>query len=164
MRRNEALILFMTQVNQPIYQLQYLVPPGYPVVDASFDQEIVDMTAKIKCDGKFGKVPDSALSIMVTVMENGTSIEIKKRDRLVYINFCCFEALHFQSVFTLIEDFYTRYNLGIPKRPIVPTWIHSIPIAHDILRENEIILCQKMTVSFFWGIYAQHLRRSNAMN
>ncbi|HWK03782.1 MAG TPA: hypothetical protein VNS58_09125 [Puia sp.] len=148
-----------------MYQLQYLVPPSYPLVNASLDQEIMKTCAALKgVDTKGARVPNTALSIQLIIMLDGASVEIKKRGQLVYINLFCFEALHFQTVFVQVEDFYRQYNLGIPKRPKLPTWIHSIPIANTILRENEIILCQKMTVSFFWAVYAQHLKKRNPMN
>jgi len=41
---------------------------------------------------------------------------------------------------------------GVAKSPKLPFWIHSIPIAYDRLRENEVILCQKKTASFFWAV------------
>lgn len=148
-----------------MYKLQYFVPFSYPSVDASYVPEIMEMCAKLKgVDTKGAQVPNSALSIKLMVMLDGSSVEIKKREQLVYVNFFCFDVQHFDHVFILVEDFYRRYNLGVPKRPKIPTWIHSIPIAHDILRENEIILCQKMTVSFYWAVYAQHLKKINPLN
>lgn len=148
-----------------MYQLQYFVPEGYPAVNASFDQEIMEMCARLKgANAKGTQVPNSALSVQLKVMEDGASFEIKKRGQLVYINFYCFDTQHFQSVFSMVEDFYYKYTLGVPKRPKIPTWIHSIPIAPTQLRDNEGILCQKMTVSFFWAAYAQHLKKSNPMN
>jgi hypothetical protein len=146
-------------------QLQYFVPEGYPAVNAGFDKEIMEMCAKLKgVDTRDVSVPNSALSIKLLVMVNGTSFEIRKRGKLVYVNFFCFEPQHFSEVFALVEDFYRKHNYGTPKHPKIPTWIHSIPIAHDLLRDNEVILCQKMTVSFFWAVYAQHLKKRNPMN
>jgi len=148
-----------------MYQLQYFVPADQPAVNASFDKAIMEMCAKLKgVDTKSVQVPNSALSVQLKVMQDGASLEIKKRGQLVYINFFCFETQYFATVFTLVENYYKKYDLGTPKHPKIPTWIHSIPIAPAILRENEIILCQKMTVSFFWAVYAQHLKKSNQMN
>jgi len=148
-----------------MYQLQYLVPKNYSIVDASYDKQISEMCAKLKgVDTKGSQVPNSALSIQLKVMLNVASVEIKKRGQMVYINLFCFEPNHFQKVFLLVEDLYRAYNLGLPLRPKISTWIHSIPIAQEVLRENEIILSQKMTVSFFWAVYAQRLKRSNPMN
>ena len=148
-----------------MYQLQYLVPANFPAINASFDKAIMEMCARLKgVDKKGAQVPDSALSIQLKVTEDGASLEIKKRGQLVYINFFCFETQHFQSVFIIVERFYNKYNLGVPKQPKIPTWIHSIPILPAVLRENEVLLCQKMTVSFFWAVYAQHLKKSNPMN
>jgi hypothetical protein len=148
-----------------MYKLQYLVPDNYPAVNASFDKDIMEMCARLRgVDKKGAPVPNSALSIQLKVMEDGASFEIKKRGQLVYINFFCFETRHFQNVFTIVEDFHRKYDLGVPKRPKIPTWIHSIPIAPTLLRDNEVTLCQKMTVSFFWAVYVQHLKKSNPMN
>jgi len=148
-----------------MYQLQYFVPANYPAVNASFDKEIMEMCAKLKdVDKKGVQVPNSALSVQLKVMQDGASLEIKKRGQLVYVNFFCFETQYFASVFAMVENFYHKYDLGAPKHPKIPTWIHSIPIAPTLLRDNEVILCQKMTVSFFGAVYAQHLKKSNQMN
>jgi hypothetical protein len=148
-----------------MYQLQYIVPNGFPAVNAAFDKDIMQMCAKLKgVDTKGALVPNSALSVQLKVMQDGASLEIKKRGQLVYINFFCFETQYFAAVFALVEDFYRKYDLGVPKHPKIPTWIHSIPIAASALRDNEVILCQKMTVSFFWAVYAQLLKKSNQMN
>jgi hypothetical protein len=148
-----------------MFQMQYFVPEGYQAVNASLDKEISDMCARLKgVDKKDVQVPDSALSIRLFVMENGSSVEIKKRGQMVYTNLFCFDSRHFQDVFCVVEGFYLQYNLGVPRHPKIPTWIHSIPIAHNLLRENEIFLCQKMTVSFYWAVFAQQLKKSNPMN
>lgn len=49
------------------------------------------------------------------------------------------------------------HRLGTSKQPVVENWIHSIPMppAYPLLRENEIILCEKLTIAFFWAVYAQ---------
>ena len=148
-----------------MYQLQYFVPDSHPKINADFDQDTTDMCARLKgVDTKGAAVPNSALYVKLQVMENGASLEIKKRGEPVYINLFCFEPQHFTSVFAVVEGYYRQFNLGVPHHPKLPTWIHSIPIAYARLRENELILCQKITVSFFWAVYAQHLKKSNSMN
>jgi hypothetical protein len=97
-------------------------------------------------------------------MINGSPLEIKKRGQPVYLNLFCFDPFHLQSMLDAVEELYRQFGLGTPKRPKMPTWIHSVPVNDSILRPNEIVLCQKMTVSFFWAVYAQQLKRSNPMN
>jgi len=50
-------------------------------------------------------------------MLNEASLEIKKREQLVFINFFCFEALNSPQVFILVEDFYKEHNLGVSNAP-----------------------------------------------
>jgi len=52
----------------------------------------------------------------------------------------------------------------MPKRSSLPTWIHSLPVARHLLRENEIKLCQKMTVAYYWGFYGQLPKKRDPMN
>ncbi|MHA4809521.1 hypothetical protein ACX0G9_15515 [Flavitalea flava] len=148
-----------------MYEVQYFVPSGYSSGEAALDDEIMAMCSKLKnVDTKGDQVPNSALSVQLKVMHNGTILEIKKRGQLVFINLFCFETQDFQELFALVENLYSQLKLGAPKRPKMPTWIHSIPIDPAILRENERILCHKMTLSFFWAVYAQHLKKSNTLN
>jgi len=133
-----------------MFQMQYFMPDAYPRINTPLDDETTELTRKLKgVDKKSVPIPNSALSVQLFLMLNGASLEIKKRDQLVFI---------------LVEDFYKKYNLGVPKPPKLPCWIHSIPIAYDRLRENEVILCTKVTVSFFWATFYQKLKKSNPMN
>jgi len=59
------------------------------------------------------------------------------------------------ELLTIVEGLYVRYDLGAIVRPSLGMWIHSIPINHQLLRENEIELCQKLTVAFYWAVFAQ---------
>jgi len=148
-----------------MFNMQYFVPENYSAVNATLDKEIARMCGNLKgVDKKSVQVPNSALSIRLLVMDNGSSVEIKKREQMVYTNLFCFDARHFVNIFSVVENFYRVYNLGTPKHPKLPTWVHSIPIAHELLRENEIVLCQKMTVSFYWAVFYQHLKKRNPMN
>jgi hypothetical protein len=152
--------------SQPnMYALQYLVPDKYPAADGSFDPAISDMCATLRSvSTRDTAVPHSALSVRLTVMLNGSTLEIKKRGQPVYMNLFCFDTSHLESMLAAAEELYRQFGLGTPKRPKVPTWIHSVPVTDSILRPNEIVLCQKMTVSFFWAVYSQRLKRSNPMN
>ena len=97
-------------------------------------------------------------------MPDGGAFEIKKGQDLVYINLFCFEAEHTDSVFSAVIKLYEHYKLGIPRRPPVPNWIHTIPVAEHLLLANEIQLCQKMTVPYSWGVCAQLLKKRNPLN
>jgi len=148
-----------------MYTLQYILPDKYPPADGSFDSAISDMCAKLKSvSTRDTAVPNSALSVRLTVMINGSTLEIKKRGQPVYLNLFCFDSSHLESMLAAVEELYRQFRLGIPKRPKMPNWIHSVPVNDSILRPNEIFLCQKMTVSFFWAVFAQQLKRSNPMN
>jgi len=148
-----------------MYQMAYLAPPGYPDPDGSFDKDIVNMTASIKgVDRKSVKVPNSALWIQLKLMPDAGAFEIKKRNDLVYINLFCFEAEHADNVFSAVNRLYHKYKLGTPRRPPGPNWIHTIPVAEQLLRVNEIQLCQKMTVAYYWGVYSQLLKKRNPLN
>ena|ERR1700754_1539093 len=148
-----------------MFNMQYFVPENYPAVNATLDKEVTKMCGNLKgVDKKSVHVPNSALSIRLLVMQNGSSVEIKKREQMVYANLFCLDSCSFLDIFSVVEGFYRQYNLGTPKHPKVPTWIHSIPIAHELLWENEIVLCQKMTVSFYWAVFYQQLKRRNPMN
>ncbi len=148
-----------------MYQLQYILPPGSPPANGAVDKSVMEMCAKLKgVDTKGAKVPNSALSLKLFVTPQVASLEIRKREELVYLNFFCFATGSFEELLLVVGGGYQEYNLGAPERPKIPTWIHSIPIAPDLLRENEIVLCQKMTVSFFWAAYTQQLKKSNPMN
>jgi len=148
-----------------MYSLQYLLPPHYPGVNGVLDKDVVKMTAQMKhVDERDTAVPNSALSVRLAVMLDGSTLEIKKREQPVYLNLLCYDIFHLESMLAAVETLYRRFGLGIPQRPNVPNWIHSVPVNDSILRPSEIILCQKMTVSFFWAVFAQQLNRSNPMN
>lgn len=148
-----------------MFQMQYFVPEGYPRIEVPFDAEFAKMCGTLKgVDKKGAKIPNSALSVQLSVMVDGASLEIKKRDHLVSINIFCYEPTHFASVFALVEKLYSEYNLGIPKRPKTSNWIHAIPVAYDQLRENEVILCKKLTQTYFWAVFYQILKKRNPMN
>ena len=148
-----------------MFAMQYILPEGYPSTDGAVDKSIVALTAKMKVSGsKDTPVPSSALSVRMEVMLNGTILDIKKRGQPVYRNLFCFEETYKDSVLVLVEEMYRKLGLGIAKRPKMSTWIHSIPVNDSILRPNEIILCKKITVAFFWAVFAQHLKRGNLMN
>lgn len=148
-----------------MYQMSYLVPSNHPPVDGALDMDIMRMTASMKgVDQKFVNVPNSALWINLIMMTHGSSLEIKKYKELVYINLFCFEEQKRDIVLSAVHDLYEKYSLGKPKRPPLPTWIHSIPVATSLLRENEYQLCHKMTVSYYWAVYAQILKKRNRLN
>ncbi len=148
-----------------MYKMQYLVPSGFPAAKGEWDRAAVDLGASLKgVDKKWVQVPNSALRLKLAVMLDGTSLEIKKRDTLVYINLFCVDGGKADQVMTTVHGLYKRYDLGTATRPSVATWIHSIPVAHQLLRDNELELCQKLTVSFFWAVYAQHLKKQNPFN
>lgn len=133
--------------------------------DGSFDAAIPDMCATLKSvSTRDTAVPRSAVSVRLTVTLNGSTLEIKKHGQPVYLNLFCFDASHLESMLPAVEELYRQFGLGIPKRPKMPNWIHSVPVNDSILRPNEIVLCQEMTVSFFWPVFAQQLKRSNPMN
>jgi hypothetical protein len=148
-----------------MFHLQYLVPDNFPEANGAWDKEVLHMCAQLKnVDRQFVQVPDSALFIRLKVLIDGASLEIKKRDKLIYINLFCFEKQYFPGVFAQVEEFYRLYKLGVPQKLTLPTWIHSIPVAADLLRDNETVLCQKMTTSYFWAVYGQSQKKRKPAN
>ena len=73
-----------------MFYLEFFTPPDHPKSPPSFDKNI---------DKKCVSVPNSALSIQLFRMEDGSSIEIKKRGQMAFINFLCFETVHLDQVF-----------------------------------------------------------------
>lgn len=148
-----------------MYHMQYLLPDGFPAADGRLDPEATRLGASLKgVDTKGAYVPNSALWLKLKVLLDGASLEIKKREQLVYINLFCLATDQIPSVLTTVDGLYDQYRLGVAKRPTTEVWIHSVPVGHHLLRENEIQLCQKLTVSFFWAVYRQHLKRQNPLN
>jgi len=145
--------------------MAYLVPPNHPPVDGLIDHNIVRLAASIQgVDKKSVNVPNTALWVQLKLGIDGGSLEIKKQKKLVYINLFCFEAEQMDIMFGAVGALYGKYNLGTPKRPPVPTWIHSIPVAESLLQGNELRLCQKLTVSYYWAAYGQFLKKRNPLN
>jgi hypothetical protein len=88
-----------------MYALQYLVPDKYPAVDGSFDRDVSKMCATLRTvSTKDTAVPNSALSVRLTVMLNGCTLEIKKRGQPVYMNLFCFDASHLESMLIIINS------------------------------------------------------------
>jgi hypothetical protein len=50
-------------------------------------------------------------------MKDGSSIEIKKRGQMAFKNFLCFETVHLDQVFFLVNDHYRKFKLGLPPDP-----------------------------------------------
>ena len=72
--------------------------------------------------------PNSALWLKLNALFDGASLDIKKRNKLVYINIFCLDIGMEFGAFAAVQGLYNRYNLGLPQRPIVEAWIHSIPV------------------------------------
>jgi hypothetical protein len=102
--------------------------------------------------------------LKLKVLLDGASLEIKKREQLVYINLFCLATDQVPGVLSAVQGLYDQYRLGGAKRPTTVTWIHSVPVGHHLLGENEIQLCQKLTVSFFWAVYGKRLKKQNPLN
>jgi len=115
-------------------------------------------------DCKSVPFPNSALSVRLINSLDGASVEIRKRDQLAFINVLCFKDVDASQVYSLVEDLYRHYDLGQPKRPGMEAWIHSIPVPGPSLRENEIMLCQKITYCFFWHRFAHMMVKRNPYN
>ena len=146
-------------------RVQYFLPEGYPTVNVPYDEAIMKMCAKLKgVDTQGAAVPNSALSVKLLIVLNGATLEVRKRGQLVYVNFFCFEPEYLDGMFVLVEAIYRERNLGTPKHPKIATWIHSIPMAHELLRDNEVLLCQKVTVSLFWAVNVQRMKKSGKLN
>jgi len=146
-----------------MHKFEFLVPEGYAEPNGTFDRENMLMSAQLYKKGAETRdipVPNSALSVRMLVTPDGTSLEFKKRGQLVYVNLFCLGSQYFDQVFPHVAEFYREYDLGIPILPKLDTWIHSIPVAQHLLREHEIILCQKMTVSFWYAVYGLHVMKS----
>lgn len=154
-----------TERDPIIYKMNYLAPEGYPQPIGILNDDVSRMTGSLKgADIKFVNVPNSALWVRLTICPKGASFEIKKRSELVYVSYFCFEWQHVDSMLAEVNDYYLMLNLGTPKRPPLPTWIHFIPVAENLLRKNEIKLCQDMTLSLFWAVYGQLFIKRNSLN
>ena len=154
-------------MTHPMHQMQYLLPEGYPSAKGQYDQSIVDLTASLKnVDTKGAAVPNSALWLKLNVFLDGSSLEIKKRKVLTYINIFNIDGSKSSKIFGTVQGLYEVHHLGTPKEPKVENWIHSIPIppAYTLLRENEVILCEQLTIAFFWAVYAQWFKKHNPLN
>jgi len=103
------------------FPYQYHVPEGFPSVDASFDAAITRLGSKLK--GIFSspaKIPDTVLSVSVSLMHNGAMVTFKKRDELVFLNYLNTEPSHFAQMFALVKETYQQYQLGEPYKPTLP--------------------------------------------
>jgi len=145
-----------------MFYFQFIVPLGHPKYEVPYDIEMIATCISLKkVDRESVPFPNSALSVKLTNMLDGASVEIRKRDKMAFINMLCFEAGNFSRVFSTVEDLYRNFNLGQPKRPAMESWIHCIPVPGPTLRENEILLCQKITLSFFWHGFAHVIKNRN---
>jgi hypothetical protein len=148
-----------------MYRLQYLVPPGFRQFPAELDRETTELARKLKdVDKRFVPVPNSALSIKMIRMLDGTTIEVRKRQELAFVYCCCIGVRYFDNVFALVSKLYKDLKLGSPAKPTQSSWIHCIPIPGPQLRDNEVLLSQKLTVNFFWALFYQELKRHNPLN
>lgn len=148
-----------------MFKMQYIVPPTFPAPDGKLDKAVANLGASLRgVDRKWTVVPNTALKLKLNVFMDGASLEIQKRDQFAYINIFCFNGHHSQDLLTAVDGLYKIHNLGSAKRPITDNWIHSIPVGFHLLRENEIRLCEKLTVSFYWAAYSQQLSRVNPLN
>lgn len=154
-------------MNDPFHKMQYLLPDGYPSAKGKYNRSIVDLTSSLKgVDTKGAAVPNSALWLKLNVFQDASSLEIKKRNVLTYINVFNIDGSKSLKIFGTVEELYEVHRLGTPKRPRVENWIHSIPmpLAYPLLRENEILLCEELTIAFFWAVFAQWFKKHNPLN
>jgi hypothetical protein len=147
-------------MSQRAFQMQYLLPEGFPPANGQWTREASDLGASLKgVDRKGAYVPNSALWVKLGVHPDGADFEIKKRGELVYINIFCFDQQYSANLLTIVEELYKQYGHGTVKRPTVGTWIHSVPVKHQLLRANEVELCQNLIVAFFWAVFAQWTKK-----
>ena len=145
--------------------LQLIVPPGCPKVSEPPDDEIYALCCQLADVGKTSvSVPGTDLFIEFIPLLDGAAIEFSKDGELAILNCCCFEYRHFETVIFGVSKFYAKYDLGEPKYPAMPMWIHCIPIPGLSLEEAEILLAQKMAMVFFFMYLGQKLRRGNDLN
>ncbi len=54
-----------------MFEFQYLMPDSYPEANGSFDRQVMEMCAKLRgVDTNGARIPNSALSVRLNVMEN----------------------------------------------------------------------------------------------
>ena len=142
---------------KPYFVMEYIYPPEFPKACQPWDEETNKLAISLKnVDTKFVQIPDTHLSVRLFVFRDAASIEFQKSIFPVYTNFFNFEE-NTGGAFKMVQDFYKKYKYGTPKIPGVPTWIHSIPLRPHLLSPEETILCEKLTVCFFWAVYAQRI-------
>ena len=110
---------------EPMLRMQYLVPANFPEPYGELDREIADLSMSLKTvDKKWTEVPNSALRLKLNVFLDGASLEIKKRDQLVYINIFCIDGHRASEFLAVVQELYNKHNLGTIKLPAVENWIY----------------------------------------
>jgi hypothetical protein len=69
--------------------------------------------------------------LQLKVLLDGASLEIKKRDQLVYINLFCLATDQIPGVLSTVQGLYDQYHFGVAKRSTTVTWIHSVSVGHQ---------------------------------
>lgn len=148
-----------------MFRMQYFMPPNFPIPDGRFDRAAAALGPSLKdFDTKGAYVPNSALWVRLKVTPDRSLLEIKKRGQLVYINVLCTSAMDAPRLLVVVQLLYDQYDLGTPIRPTVEAWIHSIPVGYHLLRQNEVQLCEKLTVAIFYAVFGRHEKKSNSLN
>lgn len=148
-----------------MFAMQYHVPTGFPAVDARFNQAAAAMGPQLRgFDSKGAFVPNSALWIRMRQQKEGACLEFKKRDKLVYINWFCVDAEYQPFIMRIIQELYDKYDFGMAPEPTLGNFIHSVPVGYPSLRENEIKLCEQLTVAIYYAVFGKEIQRIGRAN
>lgn len=129
----------------------YFVPPGHARPADLSDDECFNFCASLKvADENWVEIPDSDLWISFDVCFDGAAVKIQKAGEVVFVNLFCLDTEQFGPVFKQLRSLYTEYELGSPEVPMLPNWIHSVPINQHLLLDSEITLSHRLTLGFYW--------------
>src|ERR1700759_646336 len=69
-------------------------------------------------------VTNSGIKATITAAEEGAMFNIQSGEQIAYMNVCCFEEKHTNSLLHSVKELHKTMKFGESRLPVLSTWIY----------------------------------------
>ena len=137
-----------------MFLFQHFLPKGSQLVHRNESEEVKAMAKYIisRINDEDVPIPGTEMEVSLTHASGIPMLWFKKNDEHLYLHVFCFDCESFWNALYIASIFYVKNNLGCPRKPPVPNWIHTIPMKREGLTSQEILLIFEITQSIYWAM------------
>jgi hypothetical protein len=137
--------------------IENIVPPGYTSIVPNPTDKLQKIMPYLLDENKVGVkwtlIPDTEIEVFFQLTAQIPLLAFRKNKKEAYIHVLGLESYNLANPFTMVRALYKKFNLGIPKKPGEPNWIHTIPLEGSNLSAEEVMLIHQITKSFFGTLH-----------